>query len=187
MGLDIRLRGLWELQLGVTIAITSVLIISFDKSDGFRILNVLKLDDGNCKGAQWRDLRSIYSTSIAWMFLLLLRVEDKLQGFYAGFCFDLGTLGVKNVVKAFEGLEVGDLIELHLDHCSDIKFIKHCIDCGFNSVMADFSNEPIELNIKKLNLIRDYLPKGLGQIEERLGPSVAKRMDSIVLHLEKRR
>lgn len=38
-------------------------------------------------------------------------------------------------------------IFLHLDHCKNIKIIRKCIDSGFDMVMFDGSNLPIEQNI----------------------------------------
>lgn len=78
-------------------------------------------------------------------------------------------LGAKNLFKIHNNTNRKGLIKLHLDHCNDIKFIKMCIDSGWTSVMADFSNEPIEINIRKLNEIRQYLPKSIGQIEGEVG------------------
>ena len=78
-------------------------------------------------------------------------------------------LGVKNILKAYNEINEHNLIQLHLDHCNDLDFIKRCIDHGWNSIMADFSSEPIGDNIKKINAIRCYLPKHSGHIEGEVG------------------
>lgn len=78
-------------------------------------------------------------------------------------------LGIHNVLKAYNEINEHNLIQLHLDHCNDLDFIKRCIDHGWNSIMADFSSEPIGENIKKINVIRSYLPKHAGHIEGEVG------------------
>ena len=45
---------------------------------------------------------------------------------------------------------------LHLDHCSNRKIIYDCIDCGFDMVMYDGSNSPIEKNISNTKEILKY-------------------------------
>ncbi len=40
-------------------------------------------------------------------------------------------------------------VALHLDHCSDLKIIKGCIDAGWTSVMFDGSSLPFAENVKK--------------------------------------
>ena len=78
-------------------------------------------------------------------------------------------LGIQTVLKIYNEINEKKLIQLHLDHCNDLDFIKRCIDSGWNSIMADFSSEPIDENIKKLNIIRSYLPESHGKIEGEVG------------------
>ena len=39
-------------------------------------------------------------------------------------------------------------VVLHLDHCTDVKLIKKCIDVGYPSVMIDGSHLPFEKNVE---------------------------------------
>lgn len=47
-------------------------------------------------------------------------------------------------------------IVLHLDHGTDIEFVKRAVDLGFTSVMIDASQDSLEDNIKKTKEIVDY-------------------------------
>lgn len=58
---------------------------------------------------------------------------------------------------------------IHLDHCSDFQVIGDCIENGWDSVMADFSNLPLVENIRKVNEIRSAWPAYSGLIEGELG------------------
>jgi len=47
-------------------------------------------------------------------------------------------------------------ISLHLDHGRSFEDVKNCIDAGFNSIMFDASNLPLEENIKEVKRVVDY-------------------------------
>ena len=101
---------------------------------------------------------------------LALAVEEtKLPVFMQVSVSTVKYLGAKNILDAYNDVNEHKLIQLHLDHCNDMDFIKSCIDVGWHSIMADFSNEHVDVNIEKLNKVRDYLPKNRGQIEGELG------------------
>lgn len=51
-------------------------------------------------------------------------------------------------VKSLAG-RVAVPVALHLDHCSDLKIIKGCIDAGWTSVMFDGSSLPFAENVAK--------------------------------------
>lgn len=78
-------------------------------------------------------------------------------------------LGPKEIFHFYERLDQNDRIQLHLDHCNNLNFIKECIDAGWTSIMADFSGLPIEKNVQNLNLVRSYFPAGLGALEAEVG------------------
>jgi ketose-bisphosphate aldolase len=59
-----------------------------------------------------------------------------------------GFVPIASWVKQLAG-EAGVPIALHLDHCSDLKIIKGCIDAGWTSVMFDGSSLPFAENVKK--------------------------------------
>lgn len=42
-------------------------------------------------------------------------------------------------------------VYLHLDHCREVEMIKQAIECGWDSVMIDASDKPIEENIRITN------------------------------------
>lgn len=79
-------------------------------------------------------------------------------------------------MKAFEQLDKEELrayvksygrknkIEtyLHLDHCRKLDYISKAIDCGWDSVMIDASEKPLDENIKITNeVIEKAKPKGI--------------------------
>lgn len=57
----------------------------------------------------------------------------------------------------------------HLDHCTDLKFIKFCIDSGFDSVMYDGSALAIEENIQNSKFIIEYASHQKCLVEGELG------------------
>lgn len=58
---------------------------------------------------------------------------------------------------------------LHLDHATDVEFIKKCVDSGFTSVMFDGSVLPIEENMKFTKQVTDYAHKFNVSVEAELG------------------
>jgi ketose-bisphosphate aldolase len=58
---------------------------------------------------------------------------------------------------------------IHLDHATDVEFIKKCIDSGFSSVMFDGSTLPLEENIEITKEITDYAHKFDVTVEAELG------------------
>ncbi len=60
---------------------------------------------------------------------------------YAGFDYLL------SIIKT-AAADAGVPVVLHLDHCTDLKLIKKCIDSGYSSVMFDGSLLPFEKNIE---------------------------------------
>ncbi len=60
--------------------------------------------------------------------------------------------GVDYILKTYSS----EFIYFHLDHCTDIDFIKFCIDSGFDSVMYDGSAFDIDQNIASSKLVREF-------------------------------
>lgn len=58
---------------------------------------------------------------------------------------------------------------IHLDHATDISFIKKCIDNGFTSVMIDASMLSLEENINKTRQVVEYAHKFNVSVEAELG------------------
>ena len=58
---------------------------------------------------------------------------------------------------------------LHLDHCQDEELIKSCLDQGFDSVMIDASDKPVEENIKISSSVVDIASKYDVNVEAELG------------------
>ncbi|MCB2357361.1 class II fructose-bisphosphate aldolase [Clostridium estertheticum] len=58
---------------------------------------------------------------------------------------------------------------LHLDHATDVDFIKKAIDSGFTSVMFDGSVLPLEENIKSTKEVVEYAHKFNVSVEAELG------------------
>lgn len=65
--------------------------------------------------------------------------------------------------------ETGVTAWLHLDHGSDVDLIKKCIDAGFDSVMIDASEKPIEQNIAITKDIVQYAERHQVHVEAELG------------------
>lgn len=47
-------------------------------------------------------------------------------------------------------------VYLHLDHCTSVELAKECMDCGWDSIMFDGSNLPIEENIRLSRQVVQY-------------------------------
>ena len=58
---------------------------------------------------------------------------------------------------------------LHLDHATDIEFIKKCIEQGFTSVMIDGSMLSLSENVKKTKQVVEYAHKANVTVEAELG------------------
>ena len=58
---------------------------------------------------------------------------------------------------------------LHLDHGQDTDLVKRCIDAGFDSVMIDASEKPLEENIKTTREIVNYASGTDINVEAELG------------------
>lgn len=58
---------------------------------------------------------------------------------------------------------------LHLDHCTDIEFIKKAIDAGYSSVMYDGSYLPYEENVKNTMEVVNYASKFNVSVEGEIG------------------
>jgi fructose-bisphosphate aldolase class II/tagatose 1,6-diphosphate aldolase GatY/KbaY len=59
-------------------------------------------------------------------------------------------LGIKPAVAMARSLltEYGVEGWIHLDHGSNVDIVKKCLDAGFDSIMIDASEQPIEMNVK---------------------------------------
>lgn len=60
-------------------------------------------------------------------------------------------------------------IALHLDHCTDIDFLKNCIKGGYKSVMIDSSMEDFDTNINNTKIVVDFAHKLGVSVESELG------------------
>lgn len=58
---------------------------------------------------------------------------------------------------------------IHLDHATDVEFIKKCVNAGFSSVMIDGSMLPLRENIEKTKTVVDYAHKFDVSVEAELG------------------
>ena len=47
-------------------------------------------------------------------------------------------------------------IALHLDHCREVEYCKHCADLGYTNVMIDASHEDFEENVRQTKDVADY-------------------------------
>ncbi|MBF1681587.1 MAG: class II fructose-bisphosphate aldolase [Selenomonas artemidis] len=60
-------------------------------------------------------------------------------------------------------------VAVHLDHATDLDFIKECVDGGFSSVMFDGSVLPLEENIRKTREVVAYAHRFDVTVEAELG------------------
>jgi len=79
-----------------------------------------------------------------------------------------GASQLRRIINSIKTSLDADVI-IHLDHCSNFQIIGDCIESGWDSVMADFSNLPLTENIRKVNEIRSAWPAYSGLIEGELG------------------
>ncbi|WP_032121215.1 class II fructose-bisphosphate aldolase [Clostridium amazonitimonense] len=92
---------------------------------------------------------------------------------------DLKGKGIDYITSMIKGVEskYNIPIVMHLDHATDIEFIKKAIDYGFTSVMYDGSMLSFEENIKNTKIVVD-MAKGKGvSVEAELGHVAGKEID----------
>lgn len=73
--------------------------------------------------------------------------------------------GIDYIIKKYKN----DFTYFHLDHCTDINFIKFCVDSGFDSVMYDGSAFTIDENIKSSKIVKAHAAKYNTLLEGELG------------------
>ena len=92
--------------------------------------------------------------------LILQLSESSLHYLGVDMAYQMARAGIKK-----HGVEAW----LHLDHGQNVDLVKQCIDVGFDSVMIDASEKPIEENIAITKEIVAYAkPKGVN-VEAELG------------------
>jgi fructose-bisphosphate aldolase class II len=60
-------------------------------------------------------------------------------------------------------------ILIHLDHCADVNMAKSCVDTGWDSVMIDMSDKPLDENIALTLEVKKYAEKKNVSVEGELG------------------
>ena len=80
-------------------------------------------------------------------------------------------LGAQSLFDMLDLLRQDALVPIliHLDHCTDIAFCKTCVDIGWDSVMVDMSEKPLEENIKLTAEVKAYAEKKGVSVEGELG------------------
>jgi len=73
--------------------------------------------------------------------------------------------GMQYIVDKFSN----EFTYFHLDHCTDIDFIKLCIDSGFDSVMYDGSGFGLDVNVENSKIVKEYAAKKGCLVEGELG------------------
>lgn len=71
-------------------------------------------------------------------------------------------------------------ISLHLDHCSDVEFLKKCVMAGYKSVMIDASMEDFNTNINITKTVIDFAHKLGASVEAELGLVGGQEDDRII-------
>ncbi|WFA09242.1 tagatose-bisphosphate aldolase subunit GatY [Tissierella sp. Yu-01] len=71
-------------------------------------------------------------------------------------------------------------ISLHLDHCSDVEFLKNCVMAGYKSVMIDASMEDFNTNINITKSVIDFAHKLDVSVEAELGLVGGQEDDRII-------
>lgn len=67
------------------------------------------------------------------------------------------------------GRKKGVRAYLHLDHCKAVDYIKEAIGCGWDSVMIDASDRPLEENIRLTNAVCDMAGERGVLVEAEIG------------------
>ena len=82
--------------------------------------------------------------------------------------------GYKNVynmvTNLLDSLNITIPVSLHLDHANDIAECKKAIDCGFTSIMIDYSSHSLEENITITNELIEYINGRDILVEGEIGP-----------------
>lgn len=80
-------------------------------------------------------------------------------------------MGLKTAVKIGRTVSEDYRVQswIHLDHCQDIELIKKCLEEGFDSVMMDASDKPLEENIKISRKVVEISSKFNVNVEAELG------------------
>ncbi len=90
-------------------------------------------------------------------------------------------MGLKTAVQIGRTLSEELEVEswLHLDHCDEIELIRKCLDIGFDSVMIDASDKPIEQNIKMTKEVVKLAKSYDANVEAELGsvPKLGKELE----------
>ena len=83
----------------------------------------------------------------------------------------LDYMGIKTAVSIGRTLseELDSESWIHLDHCGEIEFIKRCLDAGFDSVMIDASDKPMDENIKITKEVVEFSSRYNVVVEAELG------------------
>lgn len=90
--------------------------------------------------------------------------------------------GAEYLVDIVRGLaqKAGVPAALHLDHCKDVDFAKHCVDCGWSSIMYDGSAYSFEENMKNTKEVAVYARDKNVSVEAELGAIVGVEEDVVV-------
>lgn len=80
-------------------------------------------------------------------------------------------IGVNELINMLNGLKENAAVPviIHLDHCTDIKLARECADAGWDSVMIDASNKPLNENIAITLEAKLYAEKRNVCVEGELG------------------
>lgn len=80
----------------------------------------------------------------------------------------IGTIEIISMLKILRQ-EATVQVVIHLDHCKDILIAKQCIDAGWDSIMIDASDKPINENIRITSEVKRYAEKQNVCVEGELG------------------
>lgn len=111
------------------------------------------------------NLQNLYQLEAAKRTALSLRLPLLIQFSERFLRFLDKRYGVKFLLEHYGS----DYTFFHLDHCTDLEFIKFCIDSGFDSVMYDGSASDIEENIRNSKYIMEYASSRNCLVEGELG------------------
>lgn len=107
------------------------------------------------------------------MALAVLDVAQELKSpvILMGLCVDLSDDRLHYWIEGLKAMakKASVPVCIHLDHATDLDFIKNCVDSGFSSVMFDGSTLPIEENIRITKQVVDYAHRFNVSVEAELG------------------
>lgn len=100
----------------------------------------------NTQGGNYEILRACIEAAYEENSPIILQVYPDNTSYYG---LDWIVYAAQRLIREFD-----TPVAIHLDHGKNLDVVQRAIECGFSSVMLDFSDKPINENIEGVNQIR---------------------------------